>query len=79
MAKSVVGSVLPLVITFALIAVIAAIVFVAYSIAMDVADKTNKKMEKKNLAFSKGGMKVGVRERTAEEVGDSTQRYLHAQ
>lgn len=75
MAKSALGSILPLVITFILLAVVAVVGFVAYQIACDVADKTSKKMEKKNVSFSKDGLKVGVKEVSAEQVGDSTQKY----
>ncbi|KAK5942409.1 hypothetical protein PMZ80_004973 [Knufia obscura] len=76
MAKSALGSILPLVITFILLAVVAVVGFVAYQIACDVADKTSKKMEKKNVSFSKDGLKVGVKEVSAEQVGDSTQNVL---
>lgn len=75
MAKSAMGQVMPLVITVVLLAVIAVIGFIAYSIARDVADKTSKKMEKKNMSFTRDGLKVGVKEVSAEQVGDSTQRY----
>ncbi|KAK5070556.1 hypothetical protein LTR64_000227 [Lithohypha guttulata] len=50
--------------------------FLAYQIAVDVADKTSKKMEKKNVSLSKDGLKVGVKEVSAEQIGDSTQRYI---
>lgn len=76
MAKSTLGSLMPLIITFVLLAIVSAVGYVAYSIAVDVADKTNKKMEKKNMSFSKDGMKVGVKEVTAEQVGDSAQKIL---
>lgn len=74
MAKAVWGSLVPLIITVVLLAVVGVVGYVAYSIAMDVADKTSKKMEKKNLTVSKDGMKVAVKEISAEQVGDSTQR-----
>lgn len=64
---------MPLVITLILLVLVAIVGFVAYQIACDVADKTSKKMEKKNVSFSKDGMKVGVKEVSAEQVGDSTQ------
>jgi len=76
MAKSVIGAVLPLIITFILLVIVAVVGFVAYQIACDVAENTSKKMEKKNVSFSKDGLKVGVKEVSAEEVGDSTQKYV---
>lgn len=74
MAKSTLSALVPLIITVILLAVAGAVGYVAYCIAMDVADKTNKKMENKHMSLSKDGMKVGVKEVTAEQVGDSTQR-----
>lgn len=75
MANSIVTAIIPLLITIVLLGVVAVVGFVAYQIAMNVAGETNKKMEKKNIAVGKGGLKVGVKERSAEQVGDSTQRY----
>lgn len=67
-------AVIPLLITLTLLGCVAVVGFVAYSIAMDVADKTSKTMEKKHVSLSKDGVRVGVKEKSAEEVGDSTQR-----
>lgn len=75
MATSTLGKILPLIICAILLCIIGAVGYVAYLIATDVADKTSKKMEKKNMSFSRDGMKVGVKEISAEQVGDSTQRY----
>lgn len=74
MAKSALGSLVPLIILVLLLGVAAAVGFVAYTIAVDVANNTHKKMEKKNMTLSRDGIKVGVREKSAEQVGDSTQR-----
>lgn len=74
MANSTLGSLVPLIITVVLLAIVGAIGYVAYSIAVDVADKTSQKMEKKNMSFSKDGLKVGVKEVSAEQVGDSAQK-----
>ncbi|KAM5492250.1 hypothetical protein McanMca71_000667 [Microsporum canis] len=43
---------------------------------MDVKDNTKKKMEKKNVAFSRDGAKIGVKEMHAEEYQDKTQSVL---
>lgn len=74
MANSKLGSLVPLIVTFILLAIVGAVGYVAYSIAVDVADKTSQKMEKKNMSFSKDGLKVGVKEVSAEQVGDSAQK-----
>ncbi|EFE43964.1 conserved hypothetical protein [Trichophyton verrucosum HKI 0517] len=67
---------LPVVLVILLVVALAAIGLVIYSIAMDVKDNTKKKMEKKNVAFSREGAKVGVKEMQAEEYQDRTQRYF---
>lgn len=69
------GAILPLIITFVFVGIVAAVAFVAYSIAHDVGHKTRQKLEKKHVSFSRDGMKVGVKEVTAEEQEDKTQRY----
>ncbi|KAK5101987.1 hypothetical protein LTS08_004447 [Lithohypha guttulata] len=72
-SKSTFGALVPLIVTVILLAVVAVVGFLAYQIAVDVADKTSKKMEKKNVSLSKDGLKVGVKEVSAEQIGDSTQ------
>lgn len=67
---------LPVVLVILLVVALAAVGLVIYSIAMDVKDNTKKKMEKKNVAFSREGAKVGVKEMQAEEYQDRTQRYF---
>lgn len=47
-----------------------------YSIVQDVKSQTQKKMEKKNVMFSRDGMKVGVKEINDEEYKDRSQRYV---
>lgn len=73
MAK--IGSIIPLIILFIVIAILAAIGFVAYSIAHDVGKQTRQKLERKNVSFSRDGMKVGVKEVSIEQQEDKTQRY----
>ncbi|EGD84635.1 hypothetical protein H112_08350 [Trichophyton rubrum D6] len=67
---------LPVVLVILLVVALAAVGLVIYSIAMDVKDNTKKKMEKKNVAFSREGAKVGVKEMQAEEYQDRTQSVL---
>lgn len=68
------SKVLPLVIASILLAVVSGLCFIAYRIACEVADNTSKKMEAKNVSLGREGMKVGVKHRSTEEVGDRTQR-----
>lgn len=69
------SKVVPLVIFFVVLTVTAFIGYVVYTIATDVAEKTSKKMEKKNISFGKEGMKIGVKEVRNENYVDKTQRY----
>lgn len=72
--SSILVKIFPLLLTVIVLGVVAVVGFVGYQIAVDVADKTSKKMEKKNMSFTKDGLKVGVKEVSAEQVGDSTQK-----
>jgi hypothetical protein len=68
--------VFPLIVLFIILGVLAFIGFVVYSIVMEVQSHAKNKMEKKNVVFSKDGMKVGVKEVKAEDYADKTQRYI---
>lgn len=70
------SKVVPLLIFFLVLIVAAFIGYVVYTIATDVADKTSKKMEKKNIKFGKEGMKIGVKEVRNENYVDQTQSLL---
>ena len=69
------SKIVPLVILCVVLAVAAFIGFAIYTIATDIAEKTSKKMEKKNVSFGKEGMKIGVKEIKTEHYVDQTQRY----
>lgn len=68
------GNLVPLVVLFLVLAIAAFIGYVVYTIATDIADKTSKKMEQKNVSFGKEGMKIGVKEIKTENYVDQTQR-----
>ena len=72
---TVLSKAVPLVIFFVILTVAAFIGYVIYTIATDVADKTSKKMEKKNISFGRDGMKIGIKELRNENYVDQTQRY----
>ncbi|KAJ0424090.1 hypothetical protein BJY00DRAFT_277012 [Aspergillus carlsbadensis] len=67
---------IPLAILILVVIVIAAVGFIAYSIIQEVSNKTKSKMEKRNVMFTKDGMKVGVREVKEEEYVDRSQSIL---
>ena len=54
--------------------VLAGIGFVVYSIVTDVTNTTKQKMEKKNISFTKDGMQVKMKERSAEQESDAAQK-----
>ncbi|CAG7947512.1 unnamed protein product [Penicillium nalgiovense] len=68
---------IPLILLLVFVGVIAAVGFVVYSIVQDVGKTTREKMERKNIAFTKDGMKVQVREVKDEAYKDRTQSVLY--
>ena len=68
------ANLIPLIILAVVVLAAGAIGFVAYKIATEVKGHTKEKLQKKNILFSRTGMKVGVKEVTREQQEDSTQR-----
>ena len=68
---------IPLLILFIVILLAAFIGYIAYNIATDIADKTSKSMEKRNVTFTKDGMKVGVKQVKEEDYVGQTQRSVN--
>ncbi|KAI9874171.1 MAG: hypothetical protein M1830_010105 [Pleopsidium flavum] len=64
---------LPFILLLVLLGIATFLAYAIYTIVSDVASKTQKKMEEKNVSFSKEGMKVGVREVQNENYVDQTQ------
>jgi CHASE3 domain sensor protein len=73
-SKSKGSNILPLVLLLLFVAVLAIVGYAVYTIAQDVSKNTRKKMERKNIAFTKDGMKVQVKEMQDEQYKDRTQR-----
>jgi hypothetical protein len=73
MAKN---SIVPVVILLLVVFLFAVIGFVVYTIVQDISDKTKAKMQKKNIQFSKDGMKVSMKEVRDEDYKDQTQRFV---
>ncbi|KAL4778753.1 hypothetical protein BJX76DRAFT_362421 [Aspergillus varians] len=67
---------LPLIILLVVVIILAVVGFIAYSIVQEVSNTTKSKMEKKNVMFTKDGMKVGVRQVGEEEYVDRSQSVL---
>lgn len=73
MAKN---SIVPVVILLLVVFLFAVVGFVVYTVIQDISDKTKAKMEKKNIQFSKDGMKVSMKEVRDEDYKDQTQRFV---
>jgi H+/Cl- antiporter ClcA len=69
-------NIVPLILLLVFVGILAAVGYVVYSIMQDVGKNTREKMERKNIAFTKDGMKVQVREIKDEAYKDQTQRCV---
>ncbi|RHZ67549.1 uncharacterized protein CDV56_109555 [Aspergillus thermomutatus] len=69
-------SLIPLIILVVAVIVLSVVGYIAYSIVQEVSKNTRSKMEKKNVMFTKDGMKVGVRELSEEDYVDRSQSIL---
>lgn len=67
---------LPLILLLVFVGIVAAVGFIVYSIVQDVGKNTREKMERKNIAFTRDGMKVQVKEVKDEAYKDQTQRCV---
>ncbi|KAK2739019.1 hypothetical protein FQN57_006701 [Myotisia sp. PD_48] len=67
---------LPLILIFIFVAILIAVGMIVYAVMMDVKSKTKQKMQKKQIALSRDGVKVGVKDLQAEEYQDRTQSIL---
>lgn len=47
-----------------------------YLFSNQLADRGKKHMEKRNVNFTKGGMRVGVRQRSEEHIADKHQDFM---
>jgi len=74
MAKA--GAIISVFFLVVIVAIAIAVYFVVYSIAHDVKHQTRQKLERKNISFSRQGMKVGVKEVTVEQQEDATQSVI---
>ncbi|CAG7918178.1 unnamed protein product [Penicillium olsonii] len=71
-----VRNILPLILLLVFVGILAVVGFIVYSIVQDVGKNTREKMERKNIAFTRDGMKVQVREIKDEAYKDRTQSVL---
>ncbi|KAF2455340.1 hypothetical protein BDY21DRAFT_73599 [Lineolata rhizophorae] len=70
------GNLFPLVVLFIVVGVGAYVGYSIYLWSNELTDRGKRKLEKKNVVFSKNGMKVGVKEVRTEDYEDKTQSVL---
>ncbi|PVI00094.1 hypothetical protein DM02DRAFT_495049, partial [Periconia macrospinosa] len=69
-----IANLIPLVILFAVVAGLGYVGYQIYLYSNELAERGVRKMEKKNVVFTKDGAKVAVREVKTEDYEDRTQR-----
>lgn len=69
-----IANLIPLVILFAVVAGLGYVGYQIYLYSNELAERGVRKMEKKNVVFTKEGAKVAVREVKTEDYEDRTQR-----
>ncbi|KAI9801661.1 MAG: hypothetical protein M1833_002343 [Piccolia ochrophora] len=73
---SALSKLLPLIVLAIVLGGLAFVGFQIYLMANNIADSTSKHLEKKNVLFTKDGMKVGVKEVNNENYVDQTQNMI---
>ncbi|KAF2195343.1 hypothetical protein K469DRAFT_722590 [Zopfia rhizophila CBS 207.26] len=68
------GNLIPLAILFLFVGGVAWVGYQIYLYSNQLADRGVRRMEKKNVVFTKDGMKVGVKEVKSEDYADRTQK-----
>ncbi|KAH6890962.1 hypothetical protein B0T10DRAFT_560236 [Thelonectria olida] len=78
MAKqpSTISQVLPLIIVFVIIGVVAWVGYQIYLSVAKIQETASERMSKKNLVFTKDGMRVGIKQRNTENYVDATQSWV---
>lgn len=73
---SIIRQVVPLVIAIALISGIAWVLYQVYLSFTKIRESASERMGKKNVVFTKDGVRVGVRHLQNEKYVDKTQSYV---
>ena len=69
------SNLIPLIVLLIVVGIAAFVGYGMYIWSNELADKASKKMEQKNMSFTKdGGLRVGVREVNDEREADKTQK-----
>ncbi|KAL7923180.1 hypothetical protein ACQKWADRAFT_312288 [Trichoderma austrokoningii] len=73
---SIIRQVIPLIIAIVLISGIAWVLFQVYLSFTKIRESASERMGKKNVVFTKDGVRVGVRQMHNEKYVDKTQSYV---
>ncbi|OAA49544.1 hypothetical protein NOR_01467 [Metarhizium rileyi] len=73
---STIGKLVPLLIAIILVSAIAWVLFQVYESATKIRDTASERMGKKNVVFTKDGMRVGVKHVQNEKYVDNTQSWV---
>ncbi|KID78456.1 hypothetical protein MBR_02904, partial [Metarhizium brunneum ARSEF 3297] len=73
---STIGKIIPLVIAILLVSAIAWVVYQVYESATKFRDTASERMGKKNVVFTKDGVRVGVKHVQNEKYVDKTQSWV---
>jgi len=71
------SNLIPLIVLLVIVGVGGFIGYGMYQWSNELKERANKKMEKKNMSFTKeGGLRVGVKDIGEENYADKTQKYV---
>ncbi|KAG5950120.1 hypothetical protein E4U53_005466 [Claviceps sorghi] len=73
---STIGKLVPLLIAIILISAIGWVLYQVYHSATKIRDTASERMGKKNVVFTKDGMRVGVKDVQNESYVDKTQSWV---
>ncbi|KAI4133527.1 MAG: hypothetical protein LQ347_002149 [Umbilicaria vellea] len=73
------SNLLPLLALVVVVIVAAFVCYGIYTVVTEIADKTQEKMEQKNVVFTKDGMRVGVKEVRKENYVDKAESRKRTQ
>ncbi|KAJ3496036.1 hypothetical protein NLG97_g2957 [Lecanicillium saksenae] len=68
--------ILPLIVALSIVGGIGFVLYHVYLSVTKMGDAASQKMGKKNVVFTKDGMRVGVKNKTNEKYVDKTQKYV---
>ncbi|KJZ72388.1 hypothetical protein HIM_08191 [Hirsutella minnesotensis 3608] len=75
-SSSAVWQIIPLVVTLVILSVVGFVLYHVYLSASKFRDHASERMGKKNVVFTKDGVRVGVKQMQTENYVDATQSWV---